>query len=113
MDGELKRVVFRCSDNHKYHKIKGDAAKTKLYLRCYKYCEGCPVRIHTEYADGDAKNLRMIYSRGVHTHPPPCSDVIRNKVASKTKSTKETCNTKKTEHRKVPSRLKYVVYIYQ
>ena len=112
MDGELKKITFRCSDGHKYYKVKRDAAKTKLYLRCYKFCQGCPVRIHTEHADGDAKNLRVIFSKGVHNHPP-CSDVNRNEDRRKTKSTKETCNTKKTEHQKVPSRLKYVVYIYQ
>ena len=108
MEGELKKVTFRCSDNHKYYKVKRDAAKTKLYLRCYKYCQGCPARIRTDYADGDAKNLRVIYSMGVHNHPP-CSDDNRNEDRRKTKST---CKTLKTEYRNVPSRLKYVVYIY-
>ena len=111
MEGELKRAVFRCSDGHKYYKAKSDVGKTKLYLRCYKHCEGCRARIHTEYADRDEKNLRVIYKNGVHTHPA-CSDVNRNKVIRKSESTKETCNTLKTEHRNVPSRLKYVVYIY-
>ena len=111
MEGELKRFVFRCSDGHKYYKVKRDVGKTKLYLRCYKHWEGCRVRIHTDYADRDEKNLRVIYKNGVHSHPT-CSDDNRNEDRRKSESTKEPCNTLKTEHRNVSSRLKYVVYIY-
>ena len=111
MEGELKWSIFRCSDGYKYYKVKRDAGKTKLYLRCYKHREGCRVNIHTEYADKDEKNLRVIYKNGVHIHPA-CSDVNRNKVIRKSESTKETCNKLKTEHRNVSSLPKYVVYIY-
>ena len=82
MEGELKRSVFRCSDGHKYYKVKRDVGKTKLYLRCYKHWEGCRVRIHTDYADRDEKNLRVIYKNGVHSHPT-CSDVNRKKLEEK------------------------------
>ena len=67
MEGELKGSIFRCSDGYKYYKVKWDAGKTKLYLRCYKHQEGCRVNIHTEYADKDEKNLRVIYRKGFTT----------------------------------------------
>ena len=113
MEGELKGSIFRCSDGYKYYKVKWDAGKTKLYLRCYKHQEGCRVNIHTEYADRDEKNLRVIYRRGVHSHSAS-PGVNRNELRRRRKSvsTKETCNTLKTEHRNVSSLPKYVVYIY-
>ena len=92
MEGELKGSIFRCSDGYKYYKVKWDAGKTKLYLRCYKHQEGCRVNIHTEYADRDEKNLRVIYRRGVHSHPA-CPGVNRKELRRrrrKSESTKET-----------------------
>ena len=109
MEGELKKTTFTSSDGYKYYRVKGDAKKTKLYLRCSKFYQGCRVRIRTEYSEGDAKNLRVIYSTGVHNHPPRSDDNNRNVGRRKTECT---CKTLKTEHRNVSSGLKYVVYIY-
>ena len=111
MVGELKGSIFKCSDGYKYYKVKRDVGKTKLYLRCYKHRKGCRVNIHTEYADKNEKNLRVIYRNGVHNHPAPLG-VSKNELR-RSNSTKESSNTLNSDQQNVLPPPKYVVYVYQ
>ena len=70
MDGRLNGKTFRCSDGHKYSKVKSDLCKTKLYLQCYKHRQGCRAIIHTNYTDEIEKYLRVIHRNGTHNHVP-------------------------------------------
>ena len=93
MEGQLKGLIFRCNDGHKYNKHSSNGGKTKLYYQCAKYRRGkCRVSIQTEYTDKDEKNLRVIHRNGFHSHPGPLG-VSKSVTRRRSNPTKESNNT--------------------
>ena len=70
VDGRLNGKTFRCSDGHKYNKVKSDVSKTMLYLQCYKHRQACQANILTNYTDEIEKYLRVIHRNGTNNHVP-------------------------------------------
>ena len=76
MDGQLNGNIFRCSDGHKYYKLKSDMSWTKWYLERNKYGAECRVVIHTNYTNKAVDHLRVLHQISAQNHVPTRGSVM-------------------------------------